>query len=65
MPRRFFTGSRAAAYPNEPRRISSLSFSQVKQRLCRADELGRAMINAALLGYEKQTLENPDIRILA
>ena len=30
-----------------------------------ADELGLAMINAALYGYEKHTLENPDIRELA
>ncbi len=30
-----------------------------------AEEFGRAMINAALFGYEKHTLENPHIRVLA
>jgi hypothetical protein len=30
-----------------------------------ADEFGLAMINAALSGYEKQTLENAEIRELA
>jgi uncharacterized protein YbjT (DUF2867 family) len=30
-----------------------------------ADEFGTAMINATLYGYEKHTLENPDIRVLA
>jgi len=30
-----------------------------------ADEFGLAMINATLYGYEKHTLENPDIRELA
>ena len=30
-----------------------------------ADEFGQAMINATLYGYEKHTLENADIRLLA
>jgi hypothetical protein len=30
-----------------------------------ADEFGQAMINATLLGYEKHTLKNSDIRDLA
>lgn len=41
-------------------------FIKNSKKMCvEADELGQAMINAALLGYEKQTLENADIRKLA
>jgi uncharacterized protein YbjT (DUF2867 family) len=41
-------------------------FIKNSKKMCvEADELGRAMINAALLGYEKHTLENSDIRELA
>jgi len=41
-------------------------FIRNSQKLCiEADELGQAMINAALSGYEKHTLENVDIRNLA
>ena len=41
-------------------------FIKNSKKLCvEADEFGMAMINAALYGYNKQTLENPDIRVLA
>ncbi|UCH88511.1 MAG: NAD-dependent epimerase/dehydratase family protein [Thermoplasmata archaeon] len=41
-------------------------FIKNSKRLCvEADELGLAMINATLFGYEKHTLSNPDIRELA
>jgi len=41
-------------------------FIKNSARLCvEADEFGLAMINAALAGYEKHTLENADIRELA
>ena len=36
-----------------------------RKMFVRADELGRAMINAALLGHDTQILENADIRMLA
>ena len=41
-------------------------FIKNSRKMCvEADEFGRAMINAALYGYEKQILENPDIREMA
>ncbi|WP_455392193.1 hypothetical protein [[Eubacterium] cellulosolvens] len=41
-------------------------FIKNSKKMCvEADEFGRAMINATLYGYEKQTLENIDIRELA
>lgn len=41
-------------------------FIKNSKKMCvEADEFGLAMINATLYGYEKHTLENPDIRALA
>jgi len=40
-------------------------FKNSKKWCVEADEFGLAMINATLGGYEKHTLENPDIRQLA
>ena len=40
-------------------------FKNSKKWCVEADEFGVAMINATLYGYEKGTLENPDIRELA
>jgi uncharacterized protein YbjT (DUF2867 family) len=36
-----------------------------KKYCVEADDFGLAMINATLYGYEKHTIENPDIRVLA
>ena len=48
--------------------LGSLLYPFIKnsRRMCvESDEFGQAMIHATLYGYERKTLENPDIRTLA